>query len=425
MPALSQSRLLRLITFGALYLAQGLPWGFIGTGYAVFLADQGLSNEAMGGAMALAYLPWSFKVLAGPFLDRVANTRFGRRRPFIIGAELLMGLSLLALVPIDPAKNLALFSWVIFAHNVAAALQDVAVDGLAVDLLQDDERGRANSIMWASKSAGVALGGGGGLLLAKAWGWSGLFITLAIVLWAIMAIPILLRERTPEEQASPEAGGRLELSTLWRSFSFGLPWLGVAIGLIAPAGYALIGTPMLRLLRVDLALSEERIAFLAGTVDPLSGIAGALLGGFIADRIGLRRTMALGMTLIGTLLAVWALTPDRWGDWTWLVAWETAFQVSIYLYGAASLGFFMGMANPAIGATQFSLFMATTNLTYAWTGPVGGRIADDYGLVMLFGVAAAVQVAAIGLLPFADPEKARAHYLSAPSATGARTPPAG
>lgn len=79
-PVLSESRLWRLITLSALYFAQGVPWGFIAVGYVVFLSDQHLDNAAIGDAIGLAYVPWSFKIFAGPFLDRVASTRFGRRR---------------------------------------------------------------------------------------------------------------------------------------------------------------------------------------------------------------------------------------------------------------------------------------------------------------------------------------------------------
>ena len=110
----------------------------------------------------MAYLPWSFKIFAGPLLDGIGQTRWGRRRPFILAAEVVMGLSLLALYFVDPVEQLSLISGLLFLHNSAAALQDVAVDALAVDILPEDERGRANSIMWAAKSLGVALGGGGG-----------------------------------------------------------------------------------------------------------------------------------------------------------------------------------------------------------------------------------------------------------------------
>src|SRR5687768_11713569 len=98
---LSESRALRLFVLGALYFAQGIPWGFIAVGYVVFLTDQGLDNTAVGSAIGLAYVPWSFKPLFGPLIDRFPSLRFGRRRPYIIGAQLLMGLTILMLLAID------------------------------------------------------------------------------------------------------------------------------------------------------------------------------------------------------------------------------------------------------------------------------------------------------------------------------------
>lgn len=90
MPSLTESRLLRFVVLSALYFAQGLPWGFISVGYVIYLTGLGLDNTAIGAALGLAYVPWSFKVIWGPVLDRFASRRFGRRRPFILLAELGM-----------------------------------------------------------------------------------------------------------------------------------------------------------------------------------------------------------------------------------------------------------------------------------------------------------------------------------------------
>ena len=195
MKTLVASRLTRLVVLGALYFAQGIPWGFISVGYVVFLTDQGLSNTAVGNALALAYVPWSFKWLLGPIIDRYPSRRFGRRRPYIVVAEFLMGATLLALVAIDPAHRLDLVGIALFAHNTFAAMQDVATDALAIDVLPLEERGKANSITWAAKSAGVVVGGGGGTVFAKYLGWPALFVAIAVLIWIVMVLVILVRER--------------------------------------------------------------------------------------------------------------------------------------------------------------------------------------------------------------------------------------
>jgi MFS transporter, PAT family, beta-lactamase induction signal transducer AmpG len=464
---LSESRALRLSTLTAMYFAQGVPWGFMSIGYGVLLADLGLGAGEIGAAMGLAYLPWSFKILWGPMLDAVPQLRIGRRRPFIVFAELMMGLSLLGLLFVDPTQNMAAVTAILFVNNTFAALQDVAVDALAIDIVPEAERDRATSFMWASKSLGVAVGGGGGLLVAKAYGWNTLFVGMAVLLWLIMLFPLLLRERQPQptdEGLSPKllkllifllpftavgaamyGMGLLEerLGDHWsaalvsvaqpfvavtgalaawplvdrpgfaamrRSFSTPTPWWAVLSAIMMPAGYAMVGPAMVKLIRVDLALSEERIAFLSAAVDPAAGVIGALFGGFLADRIGVNKAIGGCMGLIAVVLASWAATSENWDLFNWLVVWTALFGLFVNAYSAATFGLYMAVSNPKVGATHFAIYMAATNLTYAWTAPLGGIIADRWGFPVLFGCASVLQFIAIVLLLPINPASAKAHF---------------
>jgi PAT family beta-lactamase induction signal transducer AmpG len=407
--SLEESRWLRLLVLGALYFAQGVPWGFIGTGYVVLLTDRGLDNASIGDALGLAYVPWSFKILAGPLLDRFPSARFGRRRHFIVAAQAMMALTLLALLPLDASRDLSLVGAVLVAHNAFAALQDVATDALAVDVLPSSERGLANSVMWAAKSAGVALGGGGGTVLAKHLGWPALFATNAAILGIVMLLVVAVRERSaPAPSSETRPVERLEWAELRRAFSFRDPLVGLAIAMIVPIGTSLVGSVMTRMMRADLGFSAEKIALLSGTIDPAAGIVGSLAGGALADRLGLRRVMATTVVLLGAGLLAFAFGRDFWPSYAFLVGWSIVMTLALHAYGSASLGFFMTLSSPRVGATQFATFMAATNLTYAWTRPVGGRLADAHGPVVTFAIAGLVQLASVALLAFVDPARAEA-----------------
>ena len=69
--------------------------------------------------------------------------------------------------------------------------------------------------MWASKSLGVALGGGGGTVLAKHLGWSTLFVVMALCMRAIMLFPRFIRERPPADDDGPIDARLLKLTWLW------------------------------------------------------------------------------------------------------------------------------------------------------------------------------------------------------------------
>jgi len=340
-----------------------------------------------------------------------------------------MGLTLLLMAPLFATGDLALINNLVFLHNTFAALQDVSVDALAVDLLPDNERARANGIMWAGKVGGSMVGGGGSMFLLKHVGWSVILIGMTALMWGIMAFVMLLRERPAGvDPAAPAALRRpaedsaglsnwiqrviddWHLKDLWYSFAFPTALVAVLVALITPAGYALTTPVFSRMLRADLKLSDEMIGLLNSVVSNGSGVVGALIGGYIADKVGKRKVIAAFLALIAAALAAFALLPQHWTSLRFLTAWIVILQISITGYSAATLGFFMTLSNPVVGATHFALYMAATNLTYRITAEAGGWLADKYGVAALFGIAAAIQLVSIGILPFCDPRIAEERF---------------
>lgn len=231
---------------------------------------------------------------------------------------------------------------------------------------------------------------------------------LVAILWAVLALVVWVLERPPET-AHDSPTEHLSLAALRRAFGFPTPWLAVVVGLVSPIGYAIVSTPFTTLTRGELGWSDEQIAT-AAFVDPWVGIAGALVGGWLADRFGSRRAMAAGLLQIALLLACFASASSLWGTFALTLGFAGVLGFLTNLYGAASLGYFMSLCDPAVGATQFSMYMATTNLTYAWTSAAGGWISEHYGHSTLFWFAGAVQVVATASLLLADPAVARARY---------------
>ena len=157
--------LLRLVFCCAIYVAQGIPFGFVTVALAAWLANHGGGENAVGTIIALAVLPWSFKWLWGPVVDSGLFGALGRRRPWLILAQSMMIVT--ALLLLLAGGNIALLGWLVLLHNVFVALQVVAIDALAVDMLEGNERERASGMMYGSSYVGTMLGGAGlGLVMA-------------------------------------------------------------------------------------------------------------------------------------------------------------------------------------------------------------------------------------------------------------------
>ncbi len=142
--------LIRLFTLCILYIAQGIPFGFVTITFAAYLVHLGEDELAVGSLIAMATLPWALKWVWGPMIDRWGASAMGRRRPWILLAQFGMVLTIgaMSFVP-NPETHLTVFGWLVFIHNVFNSLQDVSVDALAVDLLRESERGRVNGLCMA------------------------------------------------------------------------------------------------------------------------------------------------------------------------------------------------------------------------------------------------------------------------------------
>ena len=110
------------------------------------------------GLLAGLAAPWMFKFLWAPVVDRWWSPRFGRRRSWIVPLQALLVLACLAAAAVHDQVWLLL--GLVFVMNLLAATQDVAVDGLAVDLLGKDDLGPGNAVQVVGYKLGMILGGG-------------------------------------------------------------------------------------------------------------------------------------------------------------------------------------------------------------------------------------------------------------------------
>ena len=141
---MTRNKKLTLLT--ALYLAQGLPYGFFTQALPVLLRSANLSLPQIGLANLLT-LPWALKFIWAPSVDRYHFKNTGLRKSWLVPLQLLSIVlySALGFITLG-AGELSLVLGAFLFTNLLAASQDVATDGLAVDILLPSERGWANGI---------------------------------------------------------------------------------------------------------------------------------------------------------------------------------------------------------------------------------------------------------------------------------------
>lgn len=395
-----------------MYVAQGLPWGFMLNTVVSYITDtdETITDTQTGRLTAMILYPWTFKLVWAPLIDSATIRAMGRRRPWIIGAQLMMAVSLLTLITMgDITKNIVLLGWMFFLHNCFASLQDVATDALAVDILSPHEQGRVNGLMWASKLLGKGLGTAGGAWIISNYGFSSAVLAQFVSLLVIMFFPLWLIERPGERRlpwSSGEAstiGGASSLRSplavvqdLARGFSLRATSSFLLFGLCAVIGWGVIEVLTKPLYTRDLKWTAEEYSYWVGAAVFVE-LTGALLGGFLADIFGRRIVMTIGFGGYGLLAILYALPSLRLQDlfsaggsgWVvpdlWLQDWFSAGYlflnpgfVAMGAVGYNSMG--MKLSWTRASATMFTIYMTLSNVGHVLGNELIGSLRDQWGL---------------------------------------------
>jgi len=426
---LTDRPLLRLLTLCILYVAQGIPFGFVTITFAAYLVHLGENELAVGSLIAMATLPWALKWVWGPMIDRWGASAMGRRRPWILLAQfgMVVTIAAMALVP-NPETHLTLFGWLVFVHNVFNSLQDVSVDALAVDLLRESERGRVNGFMYGSKFIGTFLGGACLSWVVFDEGLTPAFILLIGMLLIIMLVPLFLTERSGEK-LFPWSKGSATLKAseqsshtifqlfgfLKRAFSLQSTLLAGLIGLtIFIAGGIL--SPIAKVLYIQrLGWEPTEYTNIDGGYSVFLGLAGAIVGGFLSDRFGPKRIAAFGCIVLAISYASFGLaSPDTgiipWFDWhdkNIVIGYILVDTLMGSMIATSLFAMYMTVSWPKVAATQFTAYMAILNLSTTIGYKFSGVVSEAFTLPMIYVGAGILQLVVIVIFPFIDVHQAR------------------
>lgn len=411
LPAVSDNKPLRMLLFFMLYAAQGLPIGLFNFAVPGWLAANGASAAQVGAVLTASTLPWTLKFLNGFLLDRFAFLPMGRRRAWIIGGQALFLVGLAVLAVRDPGVgDVALIAGFAFVLNLAVNFQDVATDGMAADLVPEDERARTSGVMFGGQSIGIAATTAlGGLLLAD-FGLRGAALACAAYGGLVLAAVLMCRER-PGERLLPWSAG--EASAISKSAHVGAwgPIFFAALKAMMTRGSLLLVGAMLLfglawgvglgvfplLATQEAGMTQQQYSALSGSGSLAGGMLGLLVFGLVADLIGPLRLFRAAF-LGGALGAATMLLVQTGWSSPWTV---TLFVIGIMICRVMVLvpcgALAMGLCVPAVAATQMTLFNAMGNLGMTLAGAMLGTLDAAGGKPAMVGAMLAFFVAGLAL----------------------------
>jgi len=188
--------------------ASGLPLALSSGTLQAWLTVEGLDLKTIG-FFALAGLPYTFKFVWAPLLDRFepgAQGWFGRRRGWLVITQLALAFLCWVLAGLDPKTEIAAVGTCAVLLAFFSASQDVAFDAYRADLLPAKERGAGAAVSVLGYRLAMLVSGGLALVLADQWlGWSNMYRAVG-VLFVLLAAAGLLTPRVSELKATEPTG---------------------------------------------------------------------------------------------------------------------------------------------------------------------------------------------------------------------------
>ncbi len=373
--AFGQPAALTMFFFG---FTSGLPFLLVGGTLSAWLRDNGISLQDIG-LLSLAGLSYSLKFLWAPAVDTVRLPLFGRlgqRRSWLLAAQSLLLLSLLAMALLTPT-HLTFFVIATIVAAFAGATQDVVVDAYRIEIAPPETQGALAATYTLGYRLALLASGALALFLADAQGWQVVYPLMALLLLGVMIATLLAREpqhETPRQLSLRETLVDGVIGPFRDFFQRYAGRLGIALLLFI--GLLKIPDQMLGVMALpfylDSGFSKTEVAAISKIFGVWIGIAGAFLGGAAVVRLGLERTLLLAIILgaaSNLLYVLLAMYPGNITVFTLVIAGE---NLSGGFLGTAAVAWLSALVSRRYTATQYALFSSLVTLPGKLIGGFSG-----------------------------------------------------
>ncbi len=355
----------RMVVLFFLGFSSGLPLLLVYSTLTFWLIEEGLDIESVG-LFAATALPYSFKFLWAPLIDRLRVPILGRwlglRRGwlFVLQSGLLIAIALLAMSNPGSAPLLCALAALVVAF--LSASQDIVVDAYRIETLEDDEQGAGAAASVFGYRIGMLAAGAGALYFAH---WSGDWQFTYFAMSALMLVGLI----TTLVCAEPERPGLDDNKSGWahlkegvigpfRQFTGRRGWLLIlAFIILYKLGESLANT-MVNPLLAELEFSEIAIANIGQTFGLVASILGIFLGGLLVRRIGIIGALWIGGALQMATNLMFTLQAQVGHNLELLIATIGTQNLSGGLGTAAFVAYLSALCDKKFTATQYALFTA-------------------------------------------------------------------
>lgn len=412
------------LTLLFLGFSSGLPLLLVFGTLSYWLREAGVDRTTIGFVSWVA-LAYGVKWLWAPLVDRLhvplLSHLLGRRRGWLLAAQLAVAAGLAGMALSDPQQDLEHLVWLALLVAFASATQDIVIDAFRIE----SGGARLQAAMAATYMIGYRLGmicAGAGVLWLAAWAdagatdyrqasWQFAYLAMACLMGLGVLTTLLAREphpparppadltREPASLARLPGPFRAAASWLWRvmlspfiDFIGRYRWLAllllaliatyrisdIVLGVIANVFYA------------DMGFSKAEVANVTKVFGVGMTLLGAMIGGVLVNRLGVMRILFTGALLAAATNLLFALLAKTGASVVMLAGVVAMDNLSGGLASAAFVAYLSALTNVQYSATQYALFSSVMLLLPKFLGGFSGLLVDHMGYASFFTLTAAM-----------------------------------
>ena len=372
----------RLIVTLFLGFASGLPLALSGSTLQLWFTTSGVSLLGLG-LLNLVGIPYTYKFLWSPLMDRFQLPWFGRRRGWIILSQVGLIFILGVMAYLNPANHALALSLFALCLAFLSASQDIAVDAYRTDLLLPTELGAGNALYTTGYRVAVIISSGLAIALAGFLSWRFTYLLMTV----LVTIGIIAAVVGPEPTYQYKSPLTLKAAVVepFKAFlkipyAYALLLFIVLYKLTDAFTLSLLGPFLSRALHFSL----EEIGLVYKTTSLIATFVGLFLGAYFLKRLGTYRSLFYfgilqGLTALGFLILF-----NVGKNLPLMIA-------SVFMENACSgmgtvafVSFIMSLCDHRYTATQFALLSSLSAIGRVYIGPITGYIANTLGWKVFF-----------------------------------------
>ncbi len=376
--------------------SSGLPLALSGGTLQAWFAKSNVSLKEIG-FVGLAALPYTFKFVWAPLMDRWVPPFLGRRRGWILICQFLLCAALGSMVLFTPDTHPKALFFLACLVAFFSASQDIVIDAYRTDVLHANERPMGAAMAINGYRIAMLVSGGMALVIADVWGWSAAYLSMV----AIMGLGTIATFLGPNPEVEIVPPRRIWDCTVLPFLDFmkrPQAWWILLFIVFYKLGDAFAGALSQTFLIREIQMTLSEIGVMAKFSGFFGTIFGTTAGAVLVVRWGWFRALLVFGVLQALSNLVYMIL--LWTGPNYLVA-ATAIFVENFCGGmgaAAFTGLIMGLCNIRFSAFQYALLSSLSAVGRVIVGPMAGVIAHEYGWTAYFIASLVLSVPGLVLL---------------------------